>query len=69
MLAGSTIRLRSSLGRLTGLGGRTGEALGAAGLQAHELARFLRTPQLGLGFEAYVLHTRNKSVVTVGADG
>jgi hypothetical protein len=51
--------------KMIGLGGRSGEALGAAGLQAHELARVLRMPQLG--FEAYVLHTRNKSVVTVGA--
>jgi hypothetical protein len=42
----------------------SGDALGAAGAQAHELARFLRNPQFG--FEAWVLHTRTSSVVTVG---
>jgi hypothetical protein len=45
--------------------GRKGDALSAAGKQAHELARFLRDPRLG--YEAYVLHTRTSSVVTVGA--
>ena len=37
--------------------------LNAAALQAHETARVLRK----LDFEAYVLHTRNSSVVTVGS--
>jgi hypothetical protein len=43
-----------------------GEALNAAGAQAHELARFLRDPKR-FGFDAYVLHTRTSSIVTVGA--
>jgi hypothetical protein len=48
-----------------GLGGRKeGEGLSAAGAQAHELAKFLRNPRLG--FKAYVLHTRQSSIVTVG---
>jgi hypothetical protein len=47
-----------------GLGsGRVGASLSAAGNSAHELADFLRK----LGFQAYVLHTRNSSIVTVGA--
>jgi hypothetical protein len=47
-----------------GLGGsRVGSSLSAAGTSAHELAHFLRQ----LGFPAYVLHTRNSSIVTVGA--
>jgi hypothetical protein len=49
-----------------GLGGhREGEGLSAAGAQAHYLAKFLRDPKLG--FQAYVLHTRHSSIVTVGA--
>jgi hypothetical protein len=40
-----------------------GESLNAAGYNAHELAKTLRK----LGFEAYVLHTRTHSIVTVGA--
>ena len=44
-------------------GGHQGESLNYAGLNAHELARYLRS----LNFEAYVLHTRTTSVVTVGA--
>jgi hypothetical protein len=48
-----------------GLGGhKEGEGLSAAGAQAHELAKFLRNPRLG--FKAYVLHTHNSSLVTVG---
>lgn len=43
-------------------GSKQGEALDAAGKQAHELARVLRK----LGFQAWVLHTRGSSVVTVG---
>jgi hypothetical protein len=40
-----------------------GVMLNAAAFNAHELAKTLRK----LGFDAYVLHTRNSSVVTVGA--
>lgn len=43
-------------------GNKQGDMLNAAALQAHETARVLRK----LDFEAYVLHTRNSSVVTVG---
>jgi hypothetical protein len=42
---------------------REGESLAAAAFNAHELARVLRK----LNFDAYVLHTRTSSVVTVGA--
>jgi hypothetical protein len=46
-----------------GLGGnKPGEALAAAGQQAHELAKTLRQ----LNFEAYVLHSRTSSSVTIG---
>jgi hypothetical protein len=56
----------SSFLKLIGLGNqKPGEALGGAAVQAHELARFLRDPKLG--FESYVLHTRDRSIVTVGA--
>jgi hypothetical protein len=48
-----------------GLGSsKPGEHLNAAAMQAHTLAKFLRDRRLG--FEAYVLHTRHSSVVTVG---
>jgi hypothetical protein len=40
----------------------TGEALNGAAMQAHETAEVLRK----LGFDAYVLHTRHYSIVTVG---
>jgi hypothetical protein len=51
--------------QMLGLGGNSrGEALNACAMQAHELARLLRSPNLG--FKAYVLHTRTSSVVTVG---
>src|SRR5262249_22143287 len=51
--------------KMLGLSGsKPGEALGAAALQAHELAKLLRDPRLG--FTAYVLHTRTSSIVTVG---
>jgi hypothetical protein len=39
-----------------------GESLNAAGFNAHEMAKALRK----LGFDAYVLHTRTNSIVTVG---
>jgi hypothetical protein len=49
-----------------GLGGnKPGEALAAAGAQAHELAKLLHSKQLNM--EAYVLHTRTSSLVTVGS--
>lgn len=48
-----------------GLGGsRPGEHLDGAAQQAHELARFLRQPSIGM--TSYVLHTRYSSVVTIG---
>jgi hypothetical protein len=40
------------------------EGLNASAKQAHALAEFLRQPQLG--FDAYVLHMRTSSIVTVG---
>jgi hypothetical protein len=45
-------------------GDRPGERLSASAAQAHEVAKFLRDRRLG--FEAYVLHTRTASIVTVG---
>ncbi|MFZ9791936.1 MAG: hypothetical protein ACO3GX_12385 [Gemmataceae bacterium] len=44
-------------------GNKQGEMLNAAALQAHETARVLRK----LDFDAFVLHTKNSSIVTVGA--
>jgi hypothetical protein len=49
---------------LGGSGQQPGEALNAAARQAEETAKFLRNPRLG--FEAYVFHTRDRSIVTVG---
>ena len=46
------------------------DVLAATGLQAHELARVLRTPadkNACMGFDAYVLHTRRSSIVAVGS--
>ena len=43
---------------------KSGEGLAASAKQAHALAEFLRQPQLG--YEAYVLHMRSSSIVTVG---
>lgn len=51
----------SFLDKLTGRD--PGEQLAASALNAHNLAEVLRK----LGHEAYVLHTRNNSTVTVGA--
>jgi hypothetical protein len=45
-------------------GKSTGEALEAIGQNAHNLAKLLRNPQLN--FEAYVLHLRGGSLVTIG---
>jgi hypothetical protein len=42
--------------------GKEGQALQASALQAHELAKLLRANK----FDAYVLHTRTASIVTVG---
>jgi hypothetical protein len=44
--------------------GNPGAALNASALNAHNVAEFLRTK---LNFEAYVLHTKYYSVVTVGS--
>jgi hypothetical protein len=41
---------------------KTSERLNAAALQAHEVARVLRQ----MHFDAYVLHTRHMSLVTIG---
>jgi hypothetical protein len=46
-------------------GGNTGQMLDASGQNAHNLAEVLRSPRLN--FEAYVLHTREGSMVTVGS--
>src|SRR5262245_40587323 len=52
-------------GFLKGLfGGKQPDVLSAAALQAHELAKLLRSKQLG--YDAYVLHTRFQSIVTIG---
>jgi hypothetical protein len=50
------------LGKIGG-GKNQGDLLAASALQAHELARILREH---MHLEAYVLHTRNRSVVSVG---
>ena len=47
-----------------GLGGNNGSTLDAAERQARELVRVLRSPQLG--FQAWVLHTRQTSAVFIG---
>jgi hypothetical protein len=49
---------------LTKSGRKPGEGIDAAGFQAHHLAEFLSDKKIG--FEAYVLHTRTSSIVTVG---
>jgi hypothetical protein len=48
---------------MLGFGKKRGEMLNASALQAEEVARVLRE----MKFEAYVLHTRTGSVVSVGA--
>jgi hypothetical protein len=50
------------LSKIGTAGGEPGEALNAAAMNAHRVAEFLRK----LNLEAYVLHTRYASVVTVG---
>jgi hypothetical protein len=51
-----------------GLDSEAGKLLNASALQAESVAEVLNkiSAQKQLGFEAYVLHTRNASVVTVG---
>lgn len=51
--------------RLTRLGHKPGEGITAAGYQAHQLAEFLRDKRIG-PYDAYVLHTRTNSIVTIG---
>jgi hypothetical protein len=48
---------------MIGLGGKSGDMLEASAAQAEEVARFLRVMKI----DAYVLHTRTGSIVTVGA--
>lgn len=64
----TTIQPRTSTSaflNMLGMGpNRLGTGLTAAGYQAHALADFLHQK---LGYEAYVLHTRNKSIVSVGS--
>ena len=55
----------SLMAKLTQPDYKLGKAMEAAGFQAHTLAEFLRNKQIG--FDAYVLHTRFSSIVTVGA--
>jgi hypothetical protein len=50
--------------KLGQMGHKPGEAITAAGYQAHQLAEFLRDKHIG--FDAYVLHTKTGSIVTVG---
>lgn len=52
----------SFLSRIWGNEKPAGEVLNAAAMQAHETADVLRK----MGFEAYVLHTRYNSIVTIG---
>jgi hypothetical protein len=52
------------LDKLSPIGRKPGDGINAAGLQAHQLAEFLRDKRIGL--DAYVLHTRTSSIVTVG---
>jgi hypothetical protein len=47
-----------------GFGGKAGAQLNAGAQNAHNMAEALRNPRIGL--EAYVLHTRTASIVTVG---
>jgi hypothetical protein len=66
----SVVRERSwseSLLDKFGLGGnQPGDLLGASALQAHEVAKLLRDPQR-FNLKAYVFHTREASIVTVGS--
>jgi hypothetical protein len=52
----------SSLLQKLGLGDDSGKLINAAGMNAHNMAEALRK----MKFEAYVLHTRNSSLVTIG---
>jgi hypothetical protein len=53
----------NSLMKKIGLGDHSDDQLAATAKQAHEIARVLRKQ----GYEAYVLHTRRSSYVTVGS--
>jgi hypothetical protein len=56
---------KTTLLQKLGLGGPSGyESLSASAMSAHNLAEMLHTK---LNFEAYVMHTRYASVVTVGS--
>jgi hypothetical protein len=62
----STIQSKSSSSSfldMLGFNKKAGELLNASALQAEEVAKVLR----GNGFDAYVLHTKYSSVVTVGS--
>jgi hypothetical protein len=62
----AVIQQKSPSGKILdamGLGGQAGERIDAAGLSAHNLAEALRKMKL----DAFVLHTKNSSIVTVGA--
>ena len=47
-----------------GMGGKEKNTLDAGAMQARELVRVLRSPQLG--FQAWILHTRQASIVFIG---
>jgi hypothetical protein len=47
-------------------GNQPGDLLGASALQAHEVAKLLSDPQR-FNLKAYVFHTREASIVTVGS--
>lgn len=59
--AGSSAQSGSFLSML-GLGSKSGDVLSASAMTAHNLAEVLRK----MKFDAYVLHTRHSSVVTIG---
>lgn len=61
----NVVQPRSAFSPLTeALWGKSGETLDASARQAEEVARFLRSYHK---LDAYVLHTRGASIVTIGA--
>jgi hypothetical protein len=58
----------SSFLEMLGMGDKGGEALNAAALNAHNLAKALRDSRLlhDMKLDAYVFHTRRSSLVTIG---
>jgi hypothetical protein len=58
----------SSFLDMLGMGDKSGETLNAAALNAHNMAEALRKSQMlkDMKLDAYVLHTRTSSIVTVG---